>query len=807
MKVQRREFIGLTVGAAAGIAVGNSGARVFTNILSSADSPYYPPRGHETFVLSVCGMCPGGCGIRVRRIGDRVVKLEGNPLHPVNGGHLCIKGQAAIQSLYHPDRLPGPMRRVGPRGSIDSFEKVTWEKAIGEIAARLRSLREARRPESLVLLRGGSERAGARVAQRFLQAFGSPNDLGVMRGDEAAAMALMLVQGIRTPPAYDLQSCDYVLSLGSAMLEASSSPVHMTRAYGAFRQGRTGRRGKFVHVGSRLSITGAAADEWIAIRRGSEATLALGVAAVLVAEGLYDREFVTENTGGIEDSRDEHGAIRRGLRSLLERDYGLERVSSETGVSVNVILRIAREFAAARRSLAIGPRQGPLLPGRLSVHLAAQVLNALSGNVDSPGGVLVPEPVPFRAWPDLASDPVAVAGRAKPRIDGAGGNDSPLLASDPERLADALFAGSPYPVDVLMILDADPAFTLARPDHFAAAIGKVPMVVSFASLPDDTALFADWILPQSHFLESWDLCSTPSGVPYSVVGLAQPALPKPLHDVRPLAEIFLELARQVAPELAAALPWKDLPALARWEMDGLYEARRGAVMGTQFDEAWVRMMENSGWWAPGYRSADELWRRAQETGGWWDPFYDYGDWRRVFRTPTGRYEFPCATLDKIPATATTASDSLVGSGPGRLDLLLFEPLPLAGGSGAEYPFLQTMLDPGHEERWETWAEINPETAVGIGVKDRSWIRLSTSSGSIVARARVTQRVVPGIVAVPLGLGRRGGGRWAFGVGANPLRLLLEERDPLSALPDFEATVVQVTPAGDVGSAEAASRRV
>ena len=190
------------------------------------------------------------------------------------------------------------------------------------------------------------------------------------------------------------------------------------------------------------------------------------------------------------------------------------------------------------------------------------------------------------------------------------------------------------------------------------------------------------------------------------MSLARPALARPLHDVRPVAEIFLELARRNGAR-SRALPWKNLPTLLRAEMDGLYQARRGAVMGAPFDEAWVRMMEGAGWWAPGYRSADELWQRAQESGGWWDPFYDHEDWKRVLKTESGRFEFradllrPRSSADAahIPSIEASARPPSAGErGAVRsFALLLFEPLPIAGGTGAELPFLQGILDPGHAE--------------------------------------------------------------------------------------------------------------
>jgi len=773
MRLKRRRFLGFGAGAVAGVAFGARSGSEVVDMLSAADNPLYPPDGPESFALSVCAMCPGGCGMLARRIGHRVVKLDGNPLHPVNGGRLCARGQAALQGLYHPDRLPGPLRRVGPRGSLDSFQRVSWDEALEGVAQRLRTLRLRRSPEGLALLRRRHGGVAQRVASRFVRAFGSPHDAAMGRGDEAAAMALEITQGIRSVPAYDVQSAGYVLSLGSAMLEASSSPVHGTLAYGEFRQGRAGRRGKLVHVDSRLSLTGSAADEWIAVRPGTEGVFALGVAAALVAEGLYDKAFVIEHTVGFETG--EGG----GLRGLLEHEYGLERVARETGVPDHLVLRIAREFAAARPGLAIGPRRGPLLPGMLFAHLAAHTLNALAGNIDAPGGVLVPEPAPLRPHPPLAEE---TAGSS----------------IDAEGLAERIMADAEPRIEALLLLGTDPILTSATPGRFADAVSHVPLVVSFASLPDDSALHADWILPDAHFLERWDLHGTPPGVAYPVVSLAQPALPDPLHDVRPAAGVFMELARRVDGDLAATFPWADVPELLRWELAGVYEARRGALLGTGFAEAWVRMMERAGWWDPGYRSADELWEGARRTGGWWDPFYDHGDWGRVLETRSRRFEMPVGRLAELaqPAAAAVAGDavppSVSGAAGASLALLLFEPLPIAGGTGAELPFLLQLLDPGHEIGWQTWAELHPDTALALGVRSADQVRLVSAQGAIEARAVVTSRVVPGAVAVPVGLGRaRGGGRWAAGLGANPLRILAGHRDPGSALPDFAATTVHV----------------
>jgi hypothetical protein len=263
-------------------------------------------------------------------------------------------------------------------------------------------------------------------------------------------------------------------------------------------------------------------------------------------------------------------------------------------------------------------------------------------------------------------------------------------------------------------------------------------------------------------------------------------VPKPFHDTRAVGDVFLTLARRV--ELQRALPWSDVPTLVRTEIDRLYEVRRGAVMGTDFDQAWVQMMERAGWWSPGYANADELWQRSLEAGGWWDPFYDHGDWSRVFRTKSERFDFRADVVRQFADVSASFDSS------GSLALVLFEPLPVAGGTGAEFPFLQAVLDPGFDAQWETWGEIHPDTAAVLGIRDGAPIRVASAHEAIVVRARVTERIVQGAIAIPVGLGRLAGGRWAQGVGANPLRLLDRVREPVSLLPDFGSARVLVSEA-------------
>ncbi|RMH02871.1 MAG: hypothetical protein D6702_07560 [Planctomycetota bacterium] len=785
MAFSRRGFLGAAAGAAAGTAFGLSRGRAMSRLIADLDFAVYPPGGPETFALSVCRECPGGCGTRVRCIGGRPVKLDGNPLHPVNAGRLCPKGQAALQALYHPDRILRPLRREGRRGDPDSFRPADWDEALAEIGVRLGLLRKQGRPEALGLLRGPDAGLDEALAGRFLAAFGSPNDLVQHGGSEAPALAAQASQGIRRAPVPDLGEADLVLSFAGDFLDCPDSPVLMTRAFGRFRRGRGGRRGRFIYAGSRESLTASAADEWVPIRPGSEGLLALGIASVIVAEGLYDRAFAIRHLAGFEDGPD--GSP--GLRRLLLTDFGLDRVSAATGVPVNWILRIAREFAAARPGLALGPRSGQQLAASLLGHLGAAVLNGLCGSIDVAGGVLTAGPGPLPAWPDLPDDPVAAAGRGRARLDRAAAGE--LAAADPGALAAAILAEEPYRLEALFVLGCDPAWVGPAPEAFAAAMAKVPLVVAFASLPDRTALLADWILPLPHALETWACHFGPADAAFPVVSLARPVLTEPLGDVRPAGEVFLELARRLGGPVAEALPWPGMPELIRDQIGRLFAARRGAIIGTAFDEAWVRLMERAGWWAPGYRSEEELWNRMLETGGWWDPFYDHQDWQRVLRTESGRFELRPDLIAELDRQAALRGAGRVegegAAGDGSLAVHLFEPLALAGGRGAHLPFLQEILDPDHQEKWETWAEIHPETAAELDIRDGEPVEVRSGQGSVLARARLTERVVPGLVALPVGQGVPHGNHWTPAADGNPCALLAPAREALTGLPDAAAT--------------------
>lgn len=306
----------------------------------------------ENWVPSVCGQCPGGCGILVRVIQGQAIKIEGNPLHPISQGTLCPKGQSGLHVLYDPDRVKSPLRRVGKRGE-GKWEKIGWEEAIGLVSQELGKLRQQEEAHSLAVLSGQKRGILCEILQRFTQAFGSPNFILDRSDYKNISTSFLLMQGIGERPCYDLSKANYVLSFNSSILETYWSPVQAMRAYGNLRERRLLKRSKLVHIGPYLSVTAAKADEWIHIVPETEAALALSLCYVMIQEGLLSADFIAKHTFGFDDWVDQEGRQHTGFKTLVLKNYSPGEVSELTGVSAQTIIRLAKEFSQTKPSLAI----------------------------------------------------------------------------------------------------------------------------------------------------------------------------------------------------------------------------------------------------------------------------------------------------------------------------------------------------------------------------------------------------------------------------------------------------------------------
>lgn len=791
MRPSRRDFLKIAVSSGIAAKLGSAIWQPFFEAAGQTETLPYT----QQWISTICLMCPGGCGVLVRTINGRAVKIEGNPLHPVNTGKVCPKANASLQMLYDPDRIKGPMRQVGERGGKD-WQPISWDEAIQSIAERLTAIRADPGPHTVAFMTGRVRGQMGGLIDRFLAAFGSPNHI---RHDSLSVdgdrIANELTFGHREQLAYDWDNCNYVLSFGCAFLEASRPTVRQLRAFGAMRRDRPNRRAKFVQVDTRFSITAAKADEWIPIRPGTDGALALGLANVIIAEGLYDAEFVRKHTFGFEDWTSADGD-HEGFRSLVLRDYHPVQVEALTGIPADTIVRLAREFATTQPGIATGGRGASMQTNGVYNWMAIQALNALVGSIEVPGGVMVQNHPPLTAWPDLPADSIAEAGRNLPRIDGAGTRSHPLASSVYQSMPEHILSADPYPLNALFLYYTNPLFSSPDVGRFYEAIQKIPFIVSFSPFLDDSSVFADLILPDHTFLERLQDDEIEPSLGYTVVGLRQPAV-DPLFDTRDTGDVLIQLAQAMGGTVAAAFPWTGFSQVIQYRLSGLWASERGSIRATEFAHFWNELTSES---------------------VWHDAPYSFGQWGRVFNTPSGKFEFYSQSLrDRLEELRGEQSwdewlNELGISARGDAAFMPhFEPPRFVGdedqypfylntyklmahaeGRGANAPWLQEKLGLHVKRSWKVWVEINPESAARLGIANDDWVWVESPVGErIKLQAVLYQGARPDMVNIPFEQGHRAYGRWAKDRGENPNWIIADEYDHLAGTSAWFATRVKV----------------
>ncbi len=512
---------------------------------------------------SVCPLCQAGCGLQVRvmeadvevtRNGQRGVtkmgvakKLEGNPAHPVNQGGLCPRGQAAIQITYHPDRLTNPLKRSGPRGS-GQFEEVTWDEALSSIVSRLDGLAAAGNQKSLAFLTRPRRSRRQDLIALVLARYGAPPALTFeLFGDDVLRRANALSFGREQLPTFDLARSRYVISFGADFLGTWNSPVSQNAGYGRMRQGHPGVRGKLVQIESRMSQTGANADEWVPVRPGTEGILALSLTQVLLAGGLKPPA-----------ATDAFASLIDGWRSGLSQ-YAPAEAEKATGVPAATIARLAHELAERRPAVAMIGGAPLAQTNGLFQAVAVNLLNAVAGSVGEPGGVF---------FTPQTSEPPARRG------------DLNTIAAD-------LLLSATLPIQLLLIDDVNPVFATPRAWRMREAFEKIPFIASFGSFLDETSSLADLILPDHSFLESWTETRAESGAMVAVASAAPPAM-RPLHQTRATPDVLLEIARRLQRPLSPPLPWQTFDAMIGEAFAGLPPSESG--------DAWSLAQTQGGWW-------------------------------------------------------------------------------------------------------------------------------------------------------------------------------------------------------------------
>jgi len=803
MKLDRRNFIKFVAGGVGGTLLSPLPWKLVDDIAIWTQNWSWvptPAKGKVSHVDTVCTLCPGACGIRVRKVGNRVVKIEGRKNYPVNRGGICPLGIAGPQILYNEGiRWKSPMVRMGERGS-NQWKQISWKEALDTLGARIKGLRESGRPHEVAAIDGNQSRSTmALLTKRLLDAVGSPNYISLTNYEDTYAMTQLLMQGNEGPLALDLEHSDFVLSFGCGLVDGWGAPGRMLNAWGKWLSGDTKKNTFVAQIDPRASDTAMKADLWIAPFPGTEAALALGIAHVLVREKAYHQEFVNNFSTGFNDWVGPEGTVHKGFSKLVLENYTPQKVEAITGVKKDLIIRVARKFAKSKAPIALAGRGKGDLPGGLYENMAVYALNALRGRINTKGGIVVADGLPLSRWPEIERDAVTRQGLKKPRLDGAGSAHYPFAKNLIHHFAGSIQSGSP--IDTLFVCSANPVHTVPNGEELEKALKQVPFVVSFSPFKDETSLLADMILPDHTHLEKTTDIVWPTGVQYPLYALSRPVV-RPLYNTRHSGDVIISMAKGIGGSVAQSFQWKNYEGAVKQRVKGLFHSgtgqtsTEGSALPSSFPSMWEDLKKNGCW----YRSS-----------------HRFGRWEEIFNTPSGKFEFYSSAIvsalkdrPKGKSLADTLQQmgirargdavymphyekALAGEDSQEYPLLLFpiELINLASGWIANPPFLNKTLFDYQLKNNDIFVELNPKTAADYGLSEGSKVVLRSRSGELQARIHIFGGAMPGIVFIPVGLGHTAYDRYLKGKGANPYRIIEPVEDPLSGQPMWWNTRVSV----------------
>lgn len=539
MAISRRSFIKYVAAAA--------GTRVL------AESPFLGAKARAAasndnarYVPTVCEICFWKCGLVAKVVDGRVVKLEGNPLHPQSRGMLCGRGQGGLGLLYDKDRLKTPMIRTGPRGA-NQYRKATWDEALGLVAEKMQAIKEQHGPEAMALFAHGT---GEAYTGNLLKAFGSPNQafpsFSQCKGPREVGFALTFGEG----PASSVERVDMANSRVVALFGTHLGENMHNSQVQDFATA-VGRGTKFIVVDPRFSTAAAKAAMWLPIKPGTDTALALAWINILITEGWYDKDYIEKYATGFEELKE------------AVKDYTPAWAARETELPAGQIIEAARELGRYKPNVVVHPGRHVVWHGNDTQRSRAlAILNALLGSWGREGGLWLP---PKAKLPELEGRP------EYPESD----RDSLIFGKYPfayggltNVVRDATLSGKPYPIKGWMVIGTNLMKTLPNQKETRQAIDNLDLLVAIDVMPTDTVMLADVILPASTYLERHDELMS---VKQKSVGVAlrQPVVP-PMYESKPPWLIAKELCNKL--NLGEYVPYDTLEEQMRkqaamWNID------------------------------------------------------------------------------------------------------------------------------------------------------------------------------------------------------------------------------------------------
>jgi thiosulfate reductase / polysulfide reductase chain A len=525
--ISRRRFLKIS-GATAGLLASGGALAGLAGSFNSNGQQAASLRKIPTF----CDVCFWKCGAVAHVRDGRLWKIEGNPEDPLSRGRLCPRGTGGIGVHFDDSRLKTPLVRRRKRGE-DEWAAVTWDEALHYIAERLDRIEVAHGPEAVALFTHG---IGGNFLKHTLKAFGTPNiaapSFAQCRGPRDVGFQLTFGEGVGSPERTDIRNSRCIALIGSHLGEN----MHNTQVQ-EFAQA-IDNGAVVIVVDPRFSVAAGKARHYLPIRPGTDLALLLAWMNVLVAEKLYDEDYVASYGFGFE-------AFAQSIAAWTP-----EWAYPETGIEPEVIRETARELGRYRPATLVHPgRRVTWYGDDTQRSRAIALLNALLGSWGREGGFFVPAsmeipPYPYPAYPKPGRGPADNPGNRYPFA-------SETLANG---IRDATISGEPYPIKAWFAYATNLLQALPNQQETVRAMQELDLLVVIDVLPGETAGWADVVLPETVYLERYDDLNV-EWFREPFVALRQPVVEAPA-DQRPNWWIARELAVKLG--LEEYYPWKTI---------------------------------------------------------------------------------------------------------------------------------------------------------------------------------------------------------------------------------------------------------
>ncbi|HUG34015.1 MAG TPA: molybdopterin-dependent oxidoreductase, partial [Anaerolineales bacterium] len=544
-KISRRDFLKLATAGAATTAVltGCGPASRYVVREPYTQMPEYTYNGLSTYYATACRECAAGCGLVVRTMQGRAIKVEGNAANPVNLGKTCARGQATLHGLYNPDRVENPIKQA--RSDALGTDQVSWDDAVQVVADALKNTNVS----EIGFLMGMAPDHLFDLVSELAVGVGAPSPvrysaLGMFESRATLSRAAENLFGQAGMPFFDLGNADLVISFGANYLETWLSPVAYTREFAKMRRGNPKRRGYFIQFEAQLSQTAAKADEWIPLHPGTEGMVALAIG-----------KLASEMKGA---------AVAQMFSSV-----DVDDVATKSGVKLETLENVARHIVEAQNMIAIPGGAALGQSNGLQTAEAVLALNAWADNFGKPGGVFIS---PLSPNQDAYHHPASA-----------------------QEMADFIARMNNGGVKVLFVHGVNPVFELPKAMGFAEALANVELVISFATFPDETALASDYIFPDHHGLESWGYQRSVTGTLQSVLSGAQPVV-SPVYNTRATADVLIAAAQLAGATVSQALSYQDEVEFIRRKLVNLVSEPNGSFAAPEINTFSAYFQQHGGWW-------------------------------------------------------------------------------------------------------------------------------------------------------------------------------------------------------------------